>query len=76
MKNIKKWLKCAAIRAVKTFFQTILSLIPLAVRIDQINWFELLLTGLTAFAYSIISSMAGLPECKENEIKGENENDN
>lgn len=75
MKNIKKWLKCAAIRAVKTFFQTILSLIPLAVRIDQINWFDLLLTGLTAFVYSVISSMAGLPECKENE-KGDEENDN
>lgn len=76
MNQFKKWLKCAAVRAIKTFFQTILALIPLAARIDQINWFDLILTGLTAFVYSVISSMAGLPECKENEIKGEEKNDN
>lgn len=76
MKQFKKWLKCAAVRALKTFCQTLVALIPVNLAVNEINWMSCVLVALTSACVSLLTSTYGLPECKENEIKGDNENDN
>ena len=67
MKNEKiiKWLKAAGIRAVKTFAQTAASLITVGAVLSEINWAMVLSASAVAFIYSILTSLAGLPEIKE-----------
>lgn len=62
----KKWLKCAGVRAIKTMSQTAISLIPVAVAINEVDWLVVLSTSLTAGIISILTSIAGLPEVKNN----------
>lgn len=78
MVGFKKWLKCALVRALKTFCQGMVSLIPLNIAITEVNWISCVLVSLTMACVSLLTSTYGLPECKENEIenKGDNENDN
>ena len=61
----KKWLKCAGVRAIKTMSQTAISLIPVAVAINEVDWLVVLSTSLTAGIISILTSIAGLPEIKK-----------
>ena len=67
MKNEKvlKWLKAAGIRAVKTFAQTAASLITVGAVLSEINWAVVLSASAVAFIYSVLTSLAGLPEIKE-----------
>lgn len=68
MANIhKKWWRAALIRAIRTFFQTAVSLIPMAVSIEQVNWLMVSGTALCAGVVSLMTSLAGLPEVDENE---------
>lgn len=60
--NFKLWLKCAGIRAIKTFCQTALALIPVDVMITQVDWKIVLLTALNSALISLLTSVAGLPE--------------
>lgn len=62
---MKKWIKCAGVRAIKTFAQTTLALIPTAVMITEVNWVVVLGTSLTAGILSLLTSVAGLPEVEE-----------
>ena len=59
---MKKWLKCAGIRAVKTISQTAVSLIPVAVNINQVDWKVVIGTSITAGILSLLTRVAGLPE--------------
>ncbi len=61
----KKWLKCAGIRAVKTAAQTAVALIPAAVSISAVDWTTVIGTAALAGVVSVLTSIAGLPECKE-----------
>ena len=61
-KNFKLWFKCAGIRALKTFCQCCLAMIPVDVMITQIDWKVVLLTALNATLLSFLTSVAGLPE--------------
>lgn len=63
----KEWIKAALIRAVKTFAQTCLAMIPLGVSIEQVSWLAVLGTGALAAVASILTSIAGLPEVKAQE---------
>lgn len=63
--KIKKWLKCAGIRAVKTVAQTAVALIPAAVSINAVDWVTVIGTATLAGVVSVLTSIAGLPECKE-----------
>lgn len=60
--NFKLWLKCACIRAIKTFCQCCLALIPVDAMITQVDWKIVLLTSLNATLLSLLTSVAGLPE--------------
>lgn len=63
--NFKLWLKCAGIRAIKTFCQCCVAMIPVDVMITEIDFKVVLLTSLNALLLSILTSIAGLPEVEE-----------
>ena len=62
--KLRKWLKAAGIRAIKTFAQTAASLITVGAIISDVNWGIVFSAGAVAFVYSILTSLAGLPEIK------------
>ena len=61
----KKWMKAAGVRAVKTAAQTAGALIPAAVSINAVDWTMVIGTAALAGVVSLLTSIAGLPECKE-----------
>ena len=61
----KKWLHAAAIRAVKTFFQTFVATIGTSVVFSEVNWMTVLSASGLAAVLSLATSLAGLPEVKE-----------
>lgn len=63
----KVWLKAAGVRAIKTICQTAIALIPVGVTIEEVNWLVVASTSLLAGILSLLTSVAGLPEVKENE---------
>lgn len=58
----RKWFKAAGIRALKTFCQCIVGMIPAAVTITQVDWKTVLGTAALAAVVSMLTSVAGLPE--------------
>ena len=62
---MKKWIKAALIRAIKTFAQTGASLITVGAVLSEIDWIMIASASAVAFIYSILTSLAGLPEVKE-----------
>lgn len=67
MKNIKNWLKCAGVRAIKTVAQTAVAMIPVAVSISEVDWLTIVGTSALAGIVSLLTSVAGLPELKNKE---------
>lgn len=63
--TLKKWLKAAAIRAVKTVAQTSVSMLTVGQAVIEVNWINVLSVSLVAGVISILTSVAGLPEVKE-----------
>ena len=63
--DTKKWMKGAAIRAVKTMAQTAVSLIPAAQMIQQVDWKVVVGTAALAGVVSVLTSIAGIPEIPE-----------
>lgn len=63
--NTLEWMKCAGIRAVKTFAQTFISMVVIGQAIADINWTNVLSVSLVAAIISIMTSLAGLPEVEE-----------
>lgn len=63
--DTKKWMRGAAIRAVKTMAQTAVSLIPAAQMIQQVDWKVVVGTAALAGVVSVLTSIAGIPECEE-----------
>ena len=62
--NTVKWAKAAGIRAVKTAALTAVGLIPAAVSITAVDWKVVLGSAALAGVVSLLTSIAGLPECK------------
>ena len=63
--KILKWLKAAGIRAVKTFAQTFASLMTVGSVMSEIDWGYIASASAVAGIYSVVTSVAGLPEVKE-----------
>ena len=57
-----KWVKAAAVRAVKTVCQTALAMIPAGVMITAVDWKTVAGTAVLAGVLSLLTSVAGLPE--------------
>lgn len=67
--NIKDWIKSASIRAIKTMAQTAVSLVTIGNMVTDMDWISIISISLTAGIASILTSIAGLPECEEQEYK-------
>jgi hypothetical protein len=65
MKNWKLWLKCAGIRALKTVCQTAIATIGTSAMMGDVDWLAVGSASLLAGILSILTSLAGLPECEE-----------
>lgn len=61
----KKWFKAAGIRALKTFAQTALSMLTIGRAFTEIEWLSVISVSGVAAVISILTSIAGLPEVKE-----------
>lgn len=61
----KRWLRAAGIRAVKTVAQAALAGIGTAKVISDVDWIYIVSTSLLAGILSILTSIKGLPEVKE-----------
>ena len=64
-KKFIKWFKAAGVRAIKTVAQTAVALIPVGVSIEEVGWLAILGTSALAGVVSLLTSIAGLPELKE-----------
>lgn len=73
MRDWKKWTKAAGVRAVKTMAQTALSLISVGMVITEVNWLTVGSASVVAGIYSLLTSIAGLPEVPLMETEAETE---
>ena len=63
MQNVKKWLKAAGIRAIRTFAEAALAYIGTgAVVLGDVNWLAALSAGLMGAVVALLIALAGLPE--------------
>lgn len=66
-RNWKKWLRAAAIRAVKTVAQTAVATIGTTALITEVNWAVVASAAALSGVLSLLTSLAGIPEEAENE---------
>nr|DAL27648.1 MAG TPA_asm: holin [Caudoviricetes sp.] len=60
--NFKKWIKAAAVRAIKTVAQTAIATIGTTAVIREVDWVMVASASALAGVLSILTSVAGLPE--------------
>lgn len=67
MKNeqLKKWLKAAGIRAGRTMAQAAIAIIGTEVYMGNVDWSMVLSASVLAGILSLLTSVNGLPEVKE-----------
>ena len=65
MRITKKWFRCAAIRALKTFAQSMLSMLTIGQAFWEVDWAGILSVAAVAAIISMLTSVAGLPEVEE-----------
>ena len=63
--KMKKWLKAAGVRAIKTFAQTAVSMLTVGQAVIDVNWINVVSISAVSAVISILTSVAGLPEVKE-----------
>lgn len=64
-----EWIKDAAILAVKTIAQTMLSMVTVGQAVMDVNWRNVVSVSLVAGFISILTSIVGLPEI-DNDFSG------
>ena len=65
MTKYAKWLKAAGTRAVKTVAQTAVATIGTSAILSAVDWKVVISASLLAGILSLLTSVAGLPEVKE-----------
>lgn len=61
----KQWFNAAGYRATKTFFQTFASLMTVGAVVSEVEWGYIVSASVVSFIYSLVTSLAGLPEVKK-----------
>lgn len=64
---IKNWVKAAGVRAVKTIAQTAVATIGTSAVMGDVNWIMVASSALLAGILSVLTSIAGVPEVKNEE---------
>lgn len=68
---MKKFIKCALIRAIKTMCQTAIGVIGASTLLSEVHWMTLLSASVMAGILSILTSVVGgLPEAGNIKSKG------
>jgi hypothetical protein len=62
---LKKWIKFAGIRALKTVAQTAVATIGTGAVISEVNWVAVVSASAVAGILSLLTSIAGLPELED-----------
>ena len=62
--KVKKWLKAAGVRAIKTVAQTAVATIGTAAALGAVDWVMVGSASALAGILSLLTSIAGLPELK------------
>lgn len=62
---MKEWIKAAGIRAVKTMAQSAVAVMSTSAFISEINWKMVISASVLSAVLSLLTSIAGLPELKE-----------
>ncbi len=65
MRDWKKWAEAATVRAVKTVAQTAVATIGTAAVLSSVDWKMVVSASILAGALSLLTSVAGIPEVKE-----------
>ena len=61
----KNWWKAAGVRAIKTVAQTAVATIGTTAVLSEVNWLAVASASVLAGILSLLTSVAGLPEIKE-----------
>ena len=64
--NTLKWIKAATVRAIKTMAQTAIGVIGAATLIESVDWKVVASGAIISGIVSILTSVTGIPEAKEN----------
>ncbi|HJB90124.1 MAG TPA: holin [Candidatus Eisenbergiella merdigallinarum] len=69
----KKWFRAAGIRAVKTVAQTAVATIGTAAVLGEVNWVMVGSAAALSGILSLLTSVAGLPECPKADLTAQKE---
>ncbi len=67
MTNFKKWIAAAGVRALKTVAQTAVATIGTTAVMSEVDWVMVASASVLAGILSLLTSIAGLPELKQDE---------
>lgn len=59
------WIKAAGVRAVKTVAQAAIATIGTSALLSEVDWLGVVSAALLAGVLSLLTSLAGLPECED-----------
>lgn len=63
--DMKRWMKAAGIRAIKTVAQAAIATIGASMAMSEVDWKMVISASVLAGLLSLLTSIAGLPEIKE-----------
>lgn len=64
----KQWFKAALVRALKTMSQTAAATLYTATVLSEVNWIMLISASILSGLLSMLTSIGGLPEVKEDNL--------
>lgn len=71
MIKFKRWIAAASVRAIKTVAQTAVATIGTTAIMSEVDWKVVVSASVLAGLLSLLTSVAGLPELKNDETENE-----